>query len=234
MRPTFRSALVALVAVAALGAVTAASASAALPELNMYNTKGEKVTTEGTFLVKLTKVVLKSPEIIYEYGVGVGSIKGSEWTFRELDLYGPSTWEACTNAEEGSKKFLKTQSLQGRLGYINKEHKEAGLLLEPKSQPLLECTAVQPGGFNAVEKYKGSVIGAIGPVNKRGSTLELKYAANTKRQQLPEKFEGEEIVHHLELSFAGARYEPVGLETRIELSRFIGPKGEEVNVELKA
>jgi hypothetical protein len=96
----------------------------------------------------------------------------------------------CTNLP----KSLVTRPLAGRLGYINKVAKTVGLLLEPTVPPIANCK----GGV-VEEEYNGSVIAKITPVNEGTTELTLHYEVEgVGTKQRPEKFEGEEALHHLE------------------------------------
>jgi hypothetical protein len=113
--------------------------------------------------------------------------------------------------------FKTTTTLIGRLGYLNKTSKEVGLLLEPMGSRVAKCESSIIGAG----ELTGSVLGKITPVNTLSKTLTLAFK-QTKGVQEFEKFEGESVLHHLQLS-----KESVGLLANFELGKF----NEQVKIE---
>ncbi|MGH2878505.1 MAG: hypothetical protein ACRDK4_02725 [Solirubrobacteraceae bacterium] len=74
--------------------------------------------------------------------------------------------EACNNGTETGEMVWK--NLKGRLGYINGTSKEVGVIFEPASQPLANCTATS-------SIYKGTVVAKITPVNTKTSNFVLHF-----------------------------------------------------------
>jgi hypothetical protein len=123
------------------------------------------------------------------------------WSFTQPSAGG------CHNV---SSSTFETDQLKGRLGYVNKATKEVGLLLESSGPLVGEC---EHGASK--EKFSGSVIGIITPVNTKTSIFTLKFAGAGHGTQKPEKFEGEEGLNHLE--YHVSEYLPVGLSWTVPL-----------------
>jgi hypothetical protein len=107
----------------------------------------------------------------------------------------------------------RTITLIGRLGYVNKATKEVGLLLEPVFPVWFKCNP--PTG--AEQEYTGSVIGRITPVRKPfNKILKLAIQNEGKEKQAIEKFEGEEVLHHLTVFYLSNRREATGASMAAE------------------
>jgi hypothetical protein len=86
----------------------------------------------------------------------------------------------------GKEKATVTTELRGRIGYLNKTAKTVGLLLEPASEPVANCT------LRAISyQVRKSVIASLTPVAGFKS-IRAQFSG-------AEKFEGESTLHHLEL-----------------------------------
>jgi hypothetical protein len=110
----------------------------------------------------------------------------------------------------GTSGTVTSNRLQGTLGYISAAGKEVGLDLAPEAGggALLEFTC--EGGVGKVQ-VKGSVIGAITPVNTSTGSYTLTFALTKAGKQSITKFEGgaEDV---LELSKEGGAFEKAALE----------------------
>lgn len=96
----------------------------------------------------------------------------------------------CTTSGQAAG-VIKTNQLEGQLGYISESEKTVGLVLKPKSPATLfaefEC---EKAGHKISIKVKGEIIGKITPVNELVSagghfTLKYKYNATKKWVQEP-------------------------------------------------
>jgi hypothetical protein len=203
MRSVLRSTL-ALGAVLALVAMVAGPASAALPEFSGFvrgapiaftGTSGELQITEvgGTYICKSSSI---SGEIINAKEVANVVLKFSS---------GPGA-ETCLTFCKTSTGLWETTTLKGRIAYLSRATRTVGLLLEPVTEPVANCTHF---GF-AGAKIKGSVIAEIGPVNVRRMTpFSLKYerSGGSSSQQSWRHFEGEEVLHNLSMLASGTTRE---------------------------
>jgi hypothetical protein len=191
MRPTHRIVLLTLVAAVVLAAFASASAFAALPE---FSPAGGTGTNER---IKF-KIIAGAHNFTESNGhswsgntiTGSGEITGArEVSNVVLTVHEILSLGRCTNGS-GS---LTTNKLSGRLGYINKEKKEVGLLLEPPTQPVARCGTSEEGE----KEYRGAWIGALTPINLKSSHLALTYRQAGAGNQEPNKFEGELGVNNL-------------------------------------
>jgi hypothetical protein len=142
------------------------------------------------------------------------SINGNLISPNELAMtitFGEGSQGACLNG--GGK--LVTNTLIGRLGYLNKASKEVGLLLEPINRLVVKCG----GGVLGEEEWTGAVLGKVTPIGGVTKTLELAFAQYRGVQNL-QKFEGEEASHHLVDIFGKSKEEPMGLGAELELRGF--------------
>lgn len=101
---------------------------------------------------------------------------------------------------------IVTRPLVGELGYLSQEPVEAGLDLTPATEgPLLRFFCGEDLGAEVV----GSVIGRIGPINRHGFHMRLRFAENAGRQARKSFIGGDEDVPLL--SFAFGEFERAGL-----------------------
>jgi hypothetical protein len=101
-----------------------------------------------------------------------------------------------TGAKAGS---IKTNTLQGNLGYLNKAAHEVGVLITPVSTVNLaefNCEGLQI-------ETKGGVIGQASPVNEFTKLGELTFKKSGSATQEWRKFEGEAGSHELLTTFVG-------------------------------
>lgn len=189
MRTMCKSTLAVLVVAFAVSAVGAASASASLPEFS----------TE-------TNAILGTPgesEIYTEVGDQWAYSGGSTSSFvasvssktavKNVSLKFNGGTRGCSTKRYG---ILEWTGLSGRLGYINKEKKEVGLLLghTPLSTKLDECE--REWGADGTYTQSGDFIGKITPVNTKTSKFTLTFSSSYFKQS-PAKLEGESEAHPL-------------------------------------
>jgi hypothetical protein len=145
MRSMFRSVLLALTGVLVLGAIASASASAALPEFqhggktlekavklsansgwgSIESTGGVSLKCEGESLAGETHGAKEVANVVIKFF-------GCGWT-----VLGQHTICTSPGAKVGE---VVTAQLLGRLGYLSKESKWVGLLLQPsKGEQIAEC-----------------------------------------------------------------------------------------------
>jgi hypothetical protein len=221
MRSMFRSMLLALVAVFVMSVVAAGSASAALPEFSPSGTANAPVT----FALAMGSSKFSSGIGNWEYLEGSGRGQIVAGAVRSLVLHWTNPIGACVNEKNG----LVSQKLKGRLGYINSEKKEVGLLLEPETAgPVAVCERE----FHGKEEYRGSIIARITPVNKPAAEPLLTFSRTAQNLQEPESFEGEATKHHLE-SVSGERKSEMTMSSTMQL-RSIEHEGKSIQLEVKA
>jgi hypothetical protein len=136
-------------ALLALGAFGSASASAAPPEISPAPTGSESVSFSGS-----------AGETDFNNGLQIvkcatSSMSGEFTTSQEVKA--KISFQKC-EALSGTG-LEQTELLKGKLGYINKATKEAGLLLEPASGEVFAKNFF--AGANAV----GGLIGETTPAN---------------------------------------------------------------------
>jgi hypothetical protein len=124
------------------------------------------------------------------WAYGTGSITGEFVSPNEvadvvMTFTRPSE-HGCT-----AEPAVTTSPMRGRLGYINKAEKGYGLLLEAETEPIATCRVL-----GIPFEFRKSVIGGIRSI---GSEQTLSFLGYEEKSQDPEKFEGEEVLHHLEL-----------------------------------
>jgi hypothetical protein len=230
MRHKGRKMLAVLVAVLAVGVVGAATASAALPEFSKKNT--------------FTGVVGKSTIVTYKCGCSYpewnyanGTISGSMPTTSTvggvtLSFDGGTIADgertSCYSSGGYEKDDLellgpKDKGFKGRLGYINKEKKEVGLMLGGP-ETLGGCTFGENGEFSLA----GEVIAKIAPINTKTEHFTLTLKSKGHEQEFT-KFEGEKEGFPLLtggyecLAFEGKETcfhsgEPAGVTTEIKMT----------------
>jgi hypothetical protein len=113
----------------------------------------------------------------------------------------------CSNT--ATSEEIKTTTLKGALGYLNKSKHEVGVSLEPETKGGLfakfSCTiglsfeVGVPQGKKQGKAYYGakgggdSVISPITPVNEMSSSFTQVYSINEKYENTPDKFEGKKL-----------------------------------------
>lgn len=181
-RWTVASALAALLSLA-----VTASASAALPEF--VNREGTSVVKKGFTITSRNFLIGESGGIAWRCFSG-GSGKGEIKAASEVTKVLIEPFKEC-----GTQPQLKLKELQGRIGYYEHgtTHKLTGLLLTPVTPPIV--------GETGEIKLDGSVIGAITPKNvyTKEFTVEFLPTTGLTKHQEIKHFEGEEVMHQLEL-----------------------------------
>jgi hypothetical protein len=90
-----------------------------------------------------------------------------------------------------SHETLTWRAVNGRLGYLNKEKKEVGLLLgEPNSELLATCEWAGTK-IGTVGEYSGNIIAQITPVNTKTKLFHLTLTTKAGGEQEFTKLEGE-------------------------------------------
>jgi hypothetical protein len=210
MRTTLRGTLAVFVAVAALGAVAAASASAALPE---FETEGAK------YPIAFTGTLTEGYSAHFSYiGRGgeckqatiSGEITGPKELAKVVMKFSNGACASYEFCETLTYQSWETKELTGRIAYTNKEHHEAGLLLEPAAQPFALCKGKLVRG-----EITGSVIGTLS--SRTGRTLSLDYQSDGTKQE-PKHFEGEGTTHYLSLVREKEAPSEVGMATNLTLT----------------
>lgn len=175
MKPKSRTAVALLVTCMALAVCGVSSASAALPEFTT-NPGSFKGTLGGTLFGEIG---------LREWKYTSNSFEGlipSKTTVSNVNIFFKGN-EGCNNTAEG----LTWEGVKGRLGYINKTKQEVGLLLgEPVSQPIASCEFKRGPEF---EKYSGTLIARITPVNTKTNKFHLYLGIKEGKQEV-RKFEG--------------------------------------------
>jgi hypothetical protein len=166
-----------LVAAFLVSAVAVATASATKPEFRFSGTKtafsstsgaGTLVQENGTTEENGSKV-----ECTKDYDTGeIEGASGTDKVTNVLVLFTGCTSEVlgttynCGTSSAASGE-IKTNALEGQLGYINESAKTVGLVLKPKSPAtlfaLFECESAAKAKLSI--KVRGEVIGKITPVN---------------------------------------------------------------------
>lgn len=184
MRSTFNKALLALAAVFAMSTAVAASASATLPEF-------KPAGGSSRFPIKFGGVFEKSlfgskfGNWVFFKGTLSGEITGAKTlanvTITFTEGQEPPIIPNCYNLSE---KRLQWSGLKGRLGYLNKTNKIAGVILEPTAQPIATCHS-----GSSLQVELGSVTGSIGPTNSLVKEFREEFAT---KQLWEHGLEGEE------------------------------------------
>lgn len=221
MRSRFRTVVLVLVGALALSGVTVASASAALPEFQQGGKGLEKTVTfstkgaEGGIIFHSKGGALWGCTSSTVTGETHGATEVADMIikFRGCGFETHGTYSYCktSGAETGE---MVTAPLSGRLGYLSKESKEVGLLLEQSTGAVIITASCAPGSYKFY--LKGSVIGRLTPTNKETAkfTLEFIPKAGEAYRQRWSHFEGEEAIHGLESSLGvSLLYEQTGIET---------------------
>lgn len=190
-----------LVAAFLVSAVAVATASATGPVfLFSGSAKGfSSASKEGTLVQKASAISEENgAEVKCTLDTDLGEIEGGTDTDKVRNVLvafsgcsakvGIETF-TCTTAGQVSG-VIKTNQLEGQLGYINESAKTVGLVLKPQSPATLfaefECTK----GANAVAiKVRGEIIGKMTPVNELvnpGGHFTLTYATNGTKKWIQE------------------------------------------------
>jgi hypothetical protein len=158
------------------------------------------------------KLVLKNGTATWSYNTA--TVKGNLISPKEVAL--TITFHEGSGVCGNGGGNMVSETLVGRLGYLNKTSKEVGLLLEPIGSAAAKCSGYPLGE----QEWKGSVLGAISPVNTLSKTLKLTFKQTGGVQEL-EKFEGEEVLHHLSDYLRSTKEEDqMGLTASFELTGF--------------
>jgi hypothetical protein len=209
----FKSLGLCLAAVFALSAVVVNSAFAEKPEF-LFPQGGTK--RQFSSIEEAGKLVTrKGEEIKCTGGTDTGEITGPKQAKDVLIAYTGCTAKAGLeeyNCQSGATTGeIKSFDLLGRLGFISKANKEVGILFNPETGRAnnprtlfaeFECVNKKTGGKNNFIKVKGSIIGAIAPVNKLIGPGEFVTITFKETEGKPEvkNFEGEPVNQILTLS----------------------------------
>jgi hypothetical protein len=193
-----------LVAAFLVSAVAVATASAAKPEFRFSNEESKKA-----FSSRSGAGILFAPtggEIKCTSDTDLGEIEGASGTDKvnnvvviftgcTFKILG-ETWK-CKTAGAPNAEEVRTNALEGQLGYINKPAKTVGLVLKPKAPntvfATLECKT-KAGTTTRKVEIKDEIIGAITPVNDliepgEHFTLTYKVENANKTVQVPNALE---------------------------------------------
>jgi hypothetical protein len=221
-----------LVAAFLVSAVAVATASATKPEFRFSGTKTAFSSRSGAG----TLYASNGAEIKCTLDTDLGEIEGASGSDRVTNVLVlftgctlkvlNETWKCKTagaNVEE-----IRTNDLEGQLGYISKAAKTVGLVLKPKAPntvfATIECTN-KAGTVTRKVEVKGEIIGAIIPVNvliEPGEhfTLTYKVEAANKTVQVPNALEvlGTQLTGLLlQSNEEGGAFANAGLETVDEI-----------------
>ena len=134
---------------------------------------------------------------------GKNDVKNVVVTFTGCVALGSSPCSNTANAEE-----IKTSTLKGYLGYLNKSKHEVGVVLEPQTKKGLFAKFSCAIGFTfevgVPQKKQGkayygtkgggdSVISPVTPVNEMSSSFTQVYSINEKYENTPDKLEGKKL-----------------------------------------
>ena len=192
-----------LVAAFVASVVAVASASAAGSPLFLFPAGGTKpqfssVSGPVVFVQKASAISEENgAELKCTSGTDTGEIAG-DMTDRAINVV--VTFKGCTakvalttyTCQSGAVAGeIKSNKLEGQLGYISEAAKTVGLMLKPQAPATLfaefECTK---GAEKFKNKIRGELIGEITPVNKLvdpGEHFTLRYVPNAVRkwEQVP-------------------------------------------------
>jgi hypothetical protein len=177
-----RAGLVLAVVVAGSGMVTAA-ASAALPE---FSKTGVTFASEsGTSKLEAGEVAITCKASKAEKGeiTGAKLVTKLVVTFTGCEAETASKKKCKPNGETGT---IKTDEIEGELGYINKTAKTVGLELKPEGTENVFVNLTSkclPNEHNAVEN---GVIGQITPTNTPAKTGKLEFKITSRTQAIKE------------------------------------------------
>ncbi len=200
--------MLSLLAVFAFGALAAASASAALPEFegpfpNTFTSKSGagKLQTVG------------GQEVTCTADSNTGSITGAKTDTANVTFTGCESVTLKAKCQSGANEGeIKTVELSSTLGYISKAAKTVGIDLKPKAGELF--ASFECGGVKI--EVKGSVIGALTPINTKTKSFKLKFKETAGKQEVT-KLEGEPT-DVLMTSIAGGAFEESGESTEDTLT----------------
>jgi hypothetical protein len=182
-----------LAAAFVMSAVAVATASATKPEFRFSGTKTAFSSTsgKGTLVQENGTKEENGSEIKCEKDTDSGEVEGVSGTdkvtnvlvlFSECTSKVLTTTYTCTTTGQ-AKGVIKTNQLEGQLGYISESAKTVGLVLKPKS-PATEFASFECESSAKVKiaiKVKGEIIAKITEVNKLvepGGHFTLSYARN--------------------------------------------------------
>jgi hypothetical protein len=97
------------------------------------------------------------------------------------------TGHKCSNTSKAGE--IKTNPMEGEVGYINKANKEAGADLKPETGLYFAEFECGSGEEGLHVRVTGSVIGTIAPINKFSKEATFSFK-ETNGKQHPEEFEG--------------------------------------------
>jgi hypothetical protein len=188
-----------LVAAFAMSALATASASAVGPVFLFSGSKKEfsSKSGKGELVQKASATSEENGSVVKcESDTDLGEIEGATDTDKVtnvLVVFAGCTATVlaktftCTTTGQASG-VIKTNQLEGQLGYINESEKTVGLVLKPKSPATLfaEFNCTRTGETISI-KVKGEIIGEITPVNKLvepGGSFILGYTPNATKKWL--------------------------------------------------
>jgi hypothetical protein len=178
-------------AVCALSALATASASAALPEFKPSTGKYPVAFTfsgSASFSANSGKVNVACASL-----TGLGEIVNSQGVEVSATLHNCSSAGFVCGENIGGEYIIKTQPLEGKIGYYEESGvKSVGLeLIKQKYNPLFPKFAkfAKFGCTGQPEvNLTGMIIGKLSPLNKSLTSFSLAYATNGT-SQLPRKIE---------------------------------------------
>jgi hypothetical protein len=163
---------------------------------------------KGTF--RQATIEFEATTASYESGTISGKITGRNEVGDVILTFVGGNPADCDNVEVEKRPYeLVTNELVGSIGYINKASKTVGLLLESPTGVVAKCNSTDLGS----DEYFGSVIGGLTPVNNETKSYKMTIEMETGKQKI-EKFEGEEVLHHLEGMISGGNRKGLWLETK--------------------
>jgi hypothetical protein len=188
-----------LVAAFAMSALATASASAVGPVF-LFSGSAKEFSSKseaGELVQKASATSEENGSVVKcEKDSDLGEIEGATDTDKVTNVL--VVFSGCT-ASVLAKTFtcttsgqatgvIKTNQLEGQLGYISESEKTVGLVLKPKSPATLfaEFNCTRTGETLSI-KVRGEIIGEIGKVNKLiepGGHFTLTYATNATKKWL--------------------------------------------------
>jgi hypothetical protein len=228
MRSKLRTTMVALGALLALGTAGAGAAPAALPEISPTPTEAAPLTFTGSAATSEIVPAPGGPAVECRAASSVtGEFINAKETRNLVVTLNGCKWDLikCSNTNEAGSERIVSETMTGKLAYLNKTKKEVGFMFGTESTSKGASRPVwakQVGcGTAGAFKLSGELIASVAPVNSRiaaGGRLKV-FAEQFEGKQRLTNFEGGDLGQELFNTYQGGEVK-LGVRNLLEFGPF--------------